>query len=123
MDAQGTVVTWGGRRLGKLRRSSASYPAGGVIEFTSLQSPVVGSGNNTRVVMIADPVSIMQPEFTFTCIGVPALTGLDRGRIAVLSFVMPGAAANANAFLRDFTIIGGVGELTETTFTFKMTGF
>lgn len=122
MDAQGTVVTWGGTRLGRLRKSSVDYPAGGEVEIASLQGQVVGSGMNTRVVKVVDPVSITQPEFTFTCIGVPPLAGLDRGRIEMLTFDMPGASAGANAFLRNFTIVGGAGELTETTFTFKMSG-
>jgi hypothetical protein len=124
VDAQGTVVTWGGVRLGLLRKSNVDYPAGGEVEIASLQGQVVGSGMNTRVVKVVDPVTITQPEFTFTCIGVPPLAGLDRGRIEMLTFNMPnsGAAAGANAFLRNFTIVGGVGELTETTFTFKMSG-
>jgi len=124
VDAQGTVVTWGGMRLGWLRKSNVDYPAGGEVTFLSLQSQVVGSGMNTRIVEVVDPVSISQPEFTFTCIGVPPLAGLDRGRIEMLTFSMPnsGAAAGANAFLRNFNIVGGAGELTETTFTFKMSG-
>lgn len=122
-SAQGTQVMWGGRMIGRLTSVKAQQSAGGEFDCTGIASPVVGSGDNTRVVRQVNPTVIEPAVATLELLGGTQFSRGDIGRTANLVVFTPGGTLSGAAYLADFSADAVTGEKLKSTATFKFTGF
>jgi hypothetical protein len=122
-SAQGSRVYWGGRLIGRITSAKAAQSAGGEFDCTSMSSPVVGDGVNTRVVRQVNPVDISPAVVTLELLGGTQFTRDDIGRTAPMSVITSGGTLSGEAYLADFSADAVTGEKLKSTATFKFTGF
>lgn len=122
-SAQGSRVYWGGRYIGRITSAKGGQAVGGEYDCTSLASPVVGSGANTRVVTQMNPVSIAPAVVTLELLGGSQFVRDDLGRVMLLVIMNRSGTLSGQAYLQDFSIDAVVGEKVKSTAVFKFTGF
>lgn len=123
-DAQGATVTFGGAVLGSLVNVQATQSVSGKFDCTSLLSPVLGAGANSRVLTQVNPTSVDPGALAVQFIGQTAFTKFDIGRVAPLAFGLPsGGALVGLAYLETLEVEAAVGEKLRGTATFVFTGF
>lgn len=122
-SAQGSRVFWGGRPIGKITAAKAAQSTGGSFDCTSMFSPVIGSGANTRVVRQVNPVDITPAAVTVELLGGSQFSRDDLGRVLLLTVYTPGGTLSGAAYLQDFSADAVVGEKLKSTATFQFTGF
>lgn len=123
-DSQGITLTFDGVTLGSIVNVSAPQSLAGEFDCTSLLSPVIGTGVNTRVLQQLNPTSVAPAAITISYIGGPAFGTADQGRVAPLVLTFPtGWSLTGLAYLSEFTPEGAVGEKLRGSATFQLTGF
>ena len=122
-DSQGAVVYWCGRRIGRVKAIKATQGVGSAFDCTSLLSPVIGYGANTRVVRQMNPVDIMPAEVSVELLGGSQFAQADIGRIGPLGIRTAGGSLIGQAYLHNFDQSASVGEKISGTAVFKLTGF
>ena len=122
--AQGATVTFGGQLLGSLTNVQATASVSGKFDCTSLLSPVLGVGANTRVCVQTNPTSIDPGALAIQFLGPTVFSRADIGRVAQLGFFLPsGGALVGLAYLENLELEAAVGEKLRGTATFVFTGF
>lgn len=123
-DAQGATVTFDGVVLGSLTGIQSSRSTGSAFDCSSMLSPVIGSGANTRVVRQINPTSVEPGTLSITFLGDTIFTQEDFGRVASLSFELPsGGALVGLAYLENVEQEAAAGEKLRGSATFRLTGF
>ncbi len=123
-DSQGATLAFNGQTLGVLQGVSPAFTAGNVQEVTSLRSPVVGAGQNARVVKQFNVTSIDPGTVTARFIGLPGFSRNDIGGPGTLTLTWPiGTQLSAAAFLVDINAELTRGELVQWAAVFKFSGF
>lgn len=123
-DAQGATVTFGGAVLGSLVNIQATQSVAGKFDCTSLLSPVLGAGANSRVLTQVNPTSVDAGGLSVQFIGPTVFSRSDIGRVAQLAFALPsGGALFGLAYLENLELEAAVGEKLRGTATFVFTGF
>lgn len=123
-DAQGATVSFGGVVLGSLVNIQATQSVSGKFDCTSLLSPVLGAGANSRVLLQSNPTSVDAGGVAIQFIGPTVFSRADIGRVAPLAFALPsGGALVGLAYLDNLELEAAVGEKLRGTATFTFTGF
>lgn len=123
-DSQGAVLSFNGQVLGVLQNVSPSFAAGNVHEVTSLRSPVVGAGQNARVVKQYNVTSIEPGTITARFLGSPDLSRNHVGFPGTLVFSWPaGGSLSGQAFLQTLDAEFQKGELIQWAAVFQFSGF
>ena len=122
-DSQGGVVTFRGVTLGVLVGVTPAFSAGNVSEVTSVRSPVIGSGQNARVLRQYNCTSIEPGKFECRFLGVPDLARNDIGGPGPIVFSWPTGTLSGQAFLSGLEAQFVRGELVQWNATFQFTGF
>lgn len=123
-SAQGAAVTFAGLSLGSLTGVRAAQGVSGKFDCTSLFSPILGTGANSRVMNQVNPTSVDPGSISVQFIGQPAFTRNDIGRVGALAFALPsGGALVGLAYLADLEVEAAVGEKLRGSATFQFTGF
>lgn len=123
-SAQGATVNFAGLPLGSLTSVRAAQGVSGKFDCTSLFSPVIGTGANSRVMNQINPTSVDPGAISIQFIGQTVFSRADIGRVGQLSFSLPsGGALVGLAFLQDLEVEAAVGEKLRGSATFQFTGF
>ena len=123
-DAQGATIVFDGVTLGICQGVTPSFRAGAVHEVTGIRSPVIGTGQNARVLKQYTCTSIEPGTFTARFLGSSSLTRADIGRPGVLRFTdANGASLAYQAFLVDLNPDWQRGELVQWAAVFQVSGF
>lgn len=123
-DSQGATLYFNGQVLGVLQGVSPSFAAGNVHEVTNMRSPVVGTGQNARVIKQYNVTSIEPGTITARFLGSPDLARNDIGRPGFLVFSWPaGGSLSGPAFLQTLDAEFQKGELIQWAAVFQFSGF
>jgi hypothetical protein len=123
-DAQGATVNFAGLPLGSLTNVKAAQAVSGKFDCTSLLSPVLGTGANSRVLLQTNPTSVDAGSVVISFLGPTVFSRADIGRIGQLAFGLPsGGSLVGLAFLDNLELEAAVGEKLRGTATFTFTGF
>lgn len=122
-DSQGATISFAGTTLGVLIGFTPSFSTGNVHEFTSVRSPVIGTGQNARVVKQYTVTSIEPGTVTARFLGAADLARNDVGRPGALVVSWNGGSLSGMAFLQDLQAEFSRGELRQWAATFQFSGF
>lgn len=122
-DSQGATLYFNGVQLGVLQGVSPAFAAGGVQEVTSMRSPVVGQGQNARVLKQYNCTSIEPGTMQCRFLGTADLARNSVGGPGLLVFSWPNGQLSGQAFCSDLTADFAVGQVQQWTATFTFTGF
>lgn len=123
-DSQGAVLSFNGTMLGILVGVAPSFSAGNVHDVTSMRSPVVGAGQNARVIKQLNVTSIDPGSITARFIGLPGFSRNDIGFPGTLTLTWPsGSQLQAVGALTQLDAELSRGELVQWAATFQFTGF
>lgn len=123
-SSQGAVLYFNGLLLGVLQTANPSFAVGNKHEVTSMRSPVLGAGQNARVLKQYNVTSIEPGTFTARFLGSPDLARNDIGGPGVLSFSWgSGASLSGQAFLETLDAEFAKGELIQWAAVFQFSGF
>lgn len=123
-DAQGATITFGGVLLGSLVNIQATQSVSGKFDCTSLLSPVIGAGSNSRVMNQVNPTSVDPGAVAIQFLGPTIFSRTDIGRVGELAFALPsGGSLFGLAYLENLELEAAVGEKLRGTATFQFTGF
>lgn len=118
----GAFCSFNGANIGYLRTFDIDGSAVRLEDATNGDSPVIGSGNSSRVVRQWDCTVVDPPTITVEFLGSPPAAVFDRGTRASLGISFAGKTLAAEAILVSHRYTGRVGELTTGTATFTLTG-
>lgn len=123
-DSQGATLRFRGVTLGVLQGFTPAFAAGNVHEVTSMRSPVLGSGQNARVLKQYNCTSIEPGTVTARFVGSPDLARADIGGPGTLVMTWAGGATlSGQAFCSSLDAELAVGELIRWAAEFQFTGF
>lgn len=122
-DSQGAILYFRGQPLGVLQGVSPSFAVGNKHEVTSLRSPVVGQGQNARVLKQYNVTSIEPGMITARFLGSPDLARNDLGGPGFLAFSWPSGTLSGQAFLETLDAEFAKGELIQWAAVFQFSGF
>ena len=122
-DSHGATLFFNGVQLGVLQGVVPAFAAGGVQEVTSTRSPVVGSGQNARVLKQYNCTSIEPGTMQCSFLGAADLARNDVGGPGMLVFSWPGGQISGQAFCSELQADWTVGQIRQWTATFRFTGF
>ena len=121
-SAQGSSVSFNGVPLGLLR-SWRRRPGSAVIrEKTGVNSPVIGTGADARIVIRQECVAIKPGQVNVSFYGTAPWDDTDIGTKATLSLVCATGTYSREAILEDFDDLGEVGNRIVGTAVFTLTG-
>ena len=123
-NSQGAVLSFRGQALGVLQNANPTFAVGNKHEVTSIRSPVVGTGQNARVLKQYNVTSIEPGTITARFLGSPDLARNDIGGPGILSFTWgSGASLSGQAFLETLDAEFAKGELIQWAAVFQFSGF
>jgi hypothetical protein len=123
-SSQGAVLSFRGQVLGVLQNANPTFAVGNKHEVTSMRSPVIGSGQNARVIKQYNVTSIEPGTITARFLGSPDLARNDIGGPGVISFSWgSGATLSGQAFLETLDFEFAKGELIVWAAVFQFSGF
>lgn len=123
-DSQGTTVSFAGAVLGNLTNVKPALSVSGKFDCTSLLSPVIGAGANSRVMNQVNPTSVDPGSVQIEFIGQTAFSRSDLAGVGPLVVSFPsGGALVGLAYLETFEQEAAAGEKLRGSATFQFTGF
>ena len=122
-SAQGTTVSWGGDNLGMLTSVQVKAGSAQLVDVTSVNARVIGSGTNSRVVREVGVASVEPASISLTAYS----TGIsvdqnDRGDTRLLDVQGNGWFYSGNAILMDYSLTASVGGFVTISMEFQFTG-
>ncbi len=122
-SAQGTTVSWGGDNLGMLTSVQVRAGRSQLVDVTSVNATVIGSGTNSRVLREVGVASVEPASISLTAYS----TGIsvnqnDRGDIRMLNVTGDGWSYYGNAILMDYNLTANVGGFVTISMEFQFTG-
>lgn len=121
-SSHGTTVTFDGVNIGYLTGFDVAAKAGQLAETTNVNSTVVGTGLNARVVKQYDCTSVEPPTISVTFWGPPSFSDDDAGMKAQIVFDAPGDTISGEAILVDWNHSGRSNQWSTGSATFQLTG-
>jgi hypothetical protein len=120
--SQGSTVSFRGVEVGRLRSWKLQPGSATFEESTNVLSPVIGSGQDARVVKQYTCTAIDPGGVDLTVWGVPPFSDTDIGSRGTLSVVFDGGSLSREAYLETFDGSGNVGEFISGSARFKFSG-
>ena len=122
-SAQGTTVSWGGDDLGMLTSVQVRAGRSQLVDVTSVNATVIGSGTSSRVLREVGVASVEPASISLTAYS----TGIsvnqnDRGDIRMLNVTGNGWSYYGNAILMDYNLTANVGGFVTISMEFQFTG-
>ena len=122
-SAQGTTVSWGGDNLGMLTSVQVRAGRSQLVDVTSVNATVIGSGTSSRVLREVGVASVEPASISLTAYS----TGIsvnqnDRGDIRMLNVTGNGWSYYGNAILMDYNLTASVGGFVTISMEFQFTG-
>ena len=122
-SAQGTTVSWGGDNLGMLTSVQVRAGRSQLVDVTSVNATVIGSGTSSRVLREVGVASVEPASISLTAYS----TGIsvnqnDRGDIRMLNVTGNGWSYSGNAILMDYNLTANVGGFVTISMEFQFTG-
>ncbi len=122
-SSQGSSVTWKGVPIGRLTSFQSSAGTAVYEEVTGVESPVIGTGNNARVIKQYTCTAVEPGTLDIGVYGAPPFILDDRGSSGTVVASWDGGGFTVDAILDDFNISGRVGEFLTGTARFRFSGF
>ena len=122
-SAQGTTVSWGGDDLGMLTSVQVRAGRSQLVDVTSVNATVIGSGTSSRVLREVGVASVEPASISLIAYS----TGIsvnqdDRGDIRMLNVTGNGWSYYGNAILMDYNLTANVGGFVTISMEFQFTG-
>ncbi len=122
-SAQGTTASWGGDNLGMLTSVQVNAGRAQLVDVTSVNATVVGSGSNSRVLREVGVASVEPASVSLTAYS----TGIsvnqnDRGDTRMLNVQGNGWFYSGSAILMDYRLVANVGGFVTISMEFQFTG-
>ena len=122
-SAQGTTVSWGGDNLGMLTSVQVRAGRSQLVDVTSVNATVIGSGTSSRVLREVGVASVEPASISLIAYS----TGIsvnqdDRGDIRMLNVTGNGWSYYGNAILMDYNLTANVGGFVTISMEFQFTG-
>jgi hypothetical protein len=122
-DSQGASLLFNGVELGTYVSMNPSWQTGNVHETTNANSPVLGSGADSRVLRQYN-VSAMEPgQVQVRFLGNPTLSLSQIGVTGTLAIVWSGGSYSGAGFAIDLNGDIKAGELIQWVMTFQFSGY
>ncbi len=122
-SAQGTTVSWGGDDLGMLTSVQVRAGRAQLVDVTSVNATVVGSGTNSRVLREVGVASVEPASISLTAYSTGiSVSQNDRGDTRLLDVRGDGWFYNGNAILMDYNLTANVGGFVTISMEFQFTG-
>ena len=123
VSAQGTTVAWGGDNLGMLTSVQVRAGRAQLVDVTSVNAAVVGSGTNSRVLREVGVASVEPASISLTAYssGI-TVSQNDRGDTRMLNVQGNGWFYTGNAILMDYNLVANVGGFVTISMEFQFTG-
>ena len=122
-SAQGTTVSWGGDNLGMLTSVQVRAGRAQLVDVTSVNATVVGSGTNSRVLREVGVASVEPASISLTAYSTGiSVSQNDRGDTRLLDVQGEGWFYNGNAILMDYNLTANVGGFVTISMEFQFTG-
>lgn len=122
-SAQGTTAAWGGDNLGMLTSVQVRAGRAQLVDVTSVNATVVGSGTNSRVLREVGVASVEPASISLTAYssGI-SVSQNDRGDTRMLNVQGNGWNYFGNAILMDYNLAANVGGFVTISMEFQFTG-
>ncbi len=122
-SAQGTYVSWGGDNLGMLTSVQVRAGRSQLVDVTSVNATVVGSGTNSRVLREVGVASVEPASISLTAYSTGiSVSQNDRGDTRMLNVSGNGWSYYGNAILMDYNLTANVGGFVTISMEFQFTG-
>ena len=122
-SAQGTTVSWGGDNLGMLTSVQVRAGRSQLVDVTSVNATVLGTGENSRVLREVQVASVEPASVSLTAYSTGiAISQNDRGDTRFLEIEGDGWFYNGNAILMDYNLVANVGGFVTVSMEFQFTG-
>lgn len=121
-SSHGSYVAVSGRVIGRLLNVKPTIAAGSPVDVTSVDSPMLGSGRNSRIVRQYDCSMVEPGSVTATMLGLPGV-GLEAGKLVPMTVYVAGYTLSGEGYLSGFEPEANVGEFVRCSVTFQFTGF
>lgn len=118
--SQGATVSWGGSAIGLLTNVRFNSPQAQFENITNQDSPVVGTGDNSRVRREYDCIEIEPGSVDISLFGVPPYSLDDSGERQSLVVTLDGGPFTRDAFLESFDASASVGAFLVGTARFRL---
>lgn len=121
--SQGSTVSFAGVAIGSLQSWEVTPGQATTTDATNQDSPILGAGNNARVVKELDCTSVDPGTASITLLGTNANFVTEKlGMLGDLTISFDGGGITLEAIFAQFTVTASVGELIKGTATFQFTG-
>ena len=122
-SAQGTTVSWGDDDLGMLTSVQVRAGRAQLVDVTSVNATVVGSGTNSRVLREVGVASVEPASISLTAYSTGiSVSQNDRGDTRMLTVTGNGWSYYGNAILMDYNLTANVGGFVTISMEFQFTG-
>lgn len=122
-SAQGTTVSWGDDDLGMLTSVQVRAGRAQLVDVTSVNATVVGSGTNSRVLREVGVASVEPASISLTAYSTGiSVSQNDRGDTRMLTVTGNGWSYYGNAILMDYNLTANVGGFVIISMEFQFTG-
>ena len=122
-SAQGTTASWGGDNLGMLTSVQVNAGRAQLVDVTSVNATVVGSGTNSRVLREVGVASVEPATVSLTAYSSGISVGQnDRGDTRMLNVQGNGWFYSGSAILMDYRLVANVGGFVTISMDFQFTG-
>jgi len=122
LSSQGTTVTFAGSDVGSLLGVSVTSGTAKTSNVTSAESPVVGTGSESRIFTSLDCTAVDPGAVSIRLLGMPGWTIEDIGSRGTLAVDAPSGTLSADAILESFEFEAAVGDLIKGSANFVFTG-
>jgi hypothetical protein len=112
-----------GTAMGHVVGLKGSLSAGSPVDITAIDSPVVGTGAQCRVVRQYDCALVEPGECSAEVVGPSAFSYADVGVIGTVAFNIGGFTFSGQAYLSSIDSEARVGDLVRSSVRFQFTGF
>ena len=122
-SSQGTFVSWGGDNLGMLTSVQIRAGAAQLVDVTSVNATVIGSGTSSRVLREVEVASVEPAALSLTAYSSGITVNQnDRGDTRFLQITGSGFSYTGNAILMDYNLVANVGGFVTISMEFQFTG-
>ncbi len=122
-SAQGTTVSWGGDNLGMLTSVQVRAGRSQLVDVTSVNATVLGTGENSRVLREVQVASVEPASVSLTAYSTGiSVDDQDRGDTRELNIQGDGWSYKGKAILMDYNLVANVGGFVTISMEFQFTG-
>lgn len=122
ISSQGATVSFDGSPIGNLLQVAVRAGTAVTQTVTSMDSPVQGSGDGSRICRALDCTAVDPGTVTVRLLGMPPWDVDDIGTRGEFSATTPGGTVSGEAILSNFEFEAAVGDLVKGSAEFVFTG-